>query len=101
MTAMSQRPRRRSDRRLPLTSAGLVSVAFVIGCEVRGVIGSNLTGYETDGPPPDPGTGDGDGAGDDTAALLDVGDPGIMSWGEYWCVRAEGATYDDPLLGTI
>lgn len=71
---------------------GLASV----GCEVHGLVGSDYLattsgtdGGEAGAPPMTSAGADETG---DSEPSLDVGG-GLVSYGEWWCVRAEGATY--------
>jgi len=81
----------------------VVLLALVHGCEVHGLVGTcecpfgceptPACPYPSTDPEPLPGTDEGGATTE--AVLLDAGG-GIISYGELWCARAEGATYSDP-----
>ncbi len=84
------------DRLAGRTLAALAPL--LLACEVYGFIGSNADGTTSGtegGQPPETETvSDGSASADTTAGpALDVGT--VPSWGEWWCVRAEGAEYDE------
>ncbi len=70
----------------------IISLFFSLsGCEVRGIVGSNVSA--TDGSVTDGSSSTTDDLyGDTTGEIyLDLGSGLPTSYGEYWCVRAEGA----------